>query len=374
MEWRINPFDDFLVHQAPHPIDRPITADRHFNDGYWFGFYTEGHYAFSGLRVHPNNNVMDGYAGMVTGGEQRNVRFSRAYRPRTDEFAAGPYKVEILEPMKRARLTLGPSEIGIEWDVEIEVLGAWPESRHLQFRHGVALNDVLRYTAVTQPSGWVRIDGKEYDVADWYGARDHSWGIRSSMGPRTPLGGVLDEARDPRAIRIWVPFRTERQFGFFHSHEDADGNVLDFEGLIHEGDRVIELASVSHQFRYHEGSRRLSGGEYTLLDSDGGEHHHEFEVCCEGVHPQGFGYNQGWFDGMGPGNWRGESAEESDRFDATDPNSSPAGRHLPPSRRLGATEFAATLKTSTGGDGMGMVEHAIYGTYRPSAFEGPNQY
>jgi hypothetical protein len=372
--WRINPFDDYLVHQAPNPIDRPVTSDRHFNDGYWFCFYTEGMYGFCGMRVHPNNNVIDGYAGMVVGGEQRNVRFSRALRPRTGEFAVGPLRIEVLEPLKRHRLTLGPSEIGIEWEVEVEAYQLWPESHHLQFRHGVALNDLLRYTGVTQPSGLVRIDGEEHDVGDWYGARDHSWGIRSTMGPRTPLGGVLDEARDPRAIRIWIPFRTERQVGFFHTHEDAQGNVLDFEGQIHEGDRVTELAAVKHRFRYEPDSRRLAGGEYTLIDVDGGEHEHRFEVNCPGVHVQGFGYNQGWFDGLGPGNWRGAEAEEADRFDVTDPNTSPAARHIPAPRRLGATEFGSNLTTSDGGDGMAMVEHLIYGTYEPYGFEGPNSY
>jgi hypothetical protein len=373
--WRLNQFDDFPVHQAAAPIDRPVTSDRHFNDGYWFAFYTEGMYAFCGLRIHPNNNVMDGYAGMVVGGEQRNIRFARAYRPNTNEFAVGPLRIEILEPLKRQRLTLGPNPIGIEWQVEVEAYGLWPESHHLQYRHGVILNDLLRYTGVTRPSGWVEVDGRRSAVDGWYGSRDHSWGIRSTMGPHTSLGGIVDgDNQDPRAIRIWIPFNTEKQFGFFHTHEDADGNVLDFEGQIHEGGRIIQLAAVRHQFRYHPGSRRLSAGEYTLTDVDGVEHDYRFDVVCEGVHVQGFGYNQGWFDAKGPGNWRGAYAEESDRFDATNPNTSDGARHLPSSRRLGATEFAASLEGPRGQRGMGMVEHAIYGTYRPYGIEGPNRY
>ncbi len=57
MAWRINAWDDFPVHQGPLPVDRPLNSDRHFNDGYWFGFYTDGLYAFCGMRLHPNNNV-----------------------------------------------------------------------------------------------------------------------------------------------------------------------------------------------------------------------------------------------------------------------------------------------------------------------------
>jgi hypothetical protein len=373
--WQLSPFDDFLVHQAPQPIDQPITSDRHFNDGYWFGFYSRGRYAFCGMRAHPNNNVIDGYAGMVIDHEQRNLRFSRAYRPDVNSWTVGPFRIEVLEPLKRQRLTLGPSDIGIEWEVEMDAYGLWTEARHLQHRHGVVLNDLLRYTGVCQPSGWVEIDGTRTDVGGWYGARDHSWGIRSTMGPRTPLGGrVAGAARDPRAIRIWVPFRTEKRFGFFHTHEDADGNVLDFEGQIHEGDEVIELASVRHQFEYHPGSRRLSAGEYTLTDAAGDEHRYHFRVVCDGVHVQGFGYNQGWSDGAGPGNWRGADVQESSRFDTSDPNASGAAIHLPANRRIGATEFAVDLQGPDGDAGMGMVEHAVYGTYRPYGFEGPTRF
>jgi hypothetical protein len=194
------------------------------------------------------------------------------------------------------------------------------------------------------------------------------------MGPRTPLGGVLDEARDPRAIRIWIPFRCGSQFGFLHTHEDADGNVLDFEGEIHDGDRVLTLAAIRHGFRYHPGSRRLAGGEYTLIDTDGGEHDYRFEVTCEGVHPQAFGYNQGWSDGGNPGQWRGTEAIETSRHEVSDPNTSPFAEHLPRDRWLGATEFSARLEGPGGATGMAMVEHMVYGTYRPYGFEGRNQY
>jgi hypothetical protein len=370
--WSLNPLDDFAVHQSAAPVDRPVTSDRHFNDGYWFGFYTEGHYAFMGMRMHPNNNVLDGYAGMIVNGEQRCVRFSRALRPRVNDLEVGPLRFDVLEPLKRQRITLGPNDQGIEWQVEMEAYELWTEDRALQYRHGVVLNDVLRYTGVCQPTGWASVDGERQGVDEWHGARDHSWGIRSTMGPRTPLGGILDEARDPRALRIWIPFRCGDEFGFLHGHEDADGNVLDFDGEIHRGEETIKLVGLRHEFEYHPGSRRLKAGRYTAIDIAGGEHDYEFEVCCEGVHPQGFGYNQGWFDGGNPGVWRGPEFQESDRFDVTDPTGKPAGRHLPPNRRLGATEFASHLK-GPGGEGIGMVEHMIYGTYRPSGFEGTEE-
>jgi len=373
MTWRINPFDDFPFHQTAAPIDVPQQSDRHFNDGYWFSFYHRGSYAFCGLRLHPNSNVIDGYAGMVHRGEQRTVRFSRALRPRANELAVGPFRLEVLEPLERQRLILGPSEIGIEWDVEVSARALWPESRHLQLRHGVVLNEVLRYTGVTRATGWVSIDGDRTEVDGWYGARDHSWGIRASMGPRAPLGGAVPEPRDPRAIRIWIPFECGEQRGFFHLHEDAAGNVLDFEGALREGDGTsVVLTAARHAFRYQEGTRRLSGGRFTLVDESGLEREYEFDVVCEPVHPQGFGYTGGWSDGGGPGVWRGAEVIESSRFDVTDPHVAGGGEHLAPERRLGGTEFAASLTGPDQMGGMAMVEHMIYGTYEPYGFHGPH--
>jgi hypothetical protein len=375
VHWRINPFDDFPFHQIAAPIDVPEQSDRHFNDGYWFAFYRAGTYAFCGLRLHPNSNVMDGYAGAVHAGTQRNVRFSRALRPRTNELAAGPLRIDVLEPLKRQRIVLAPNDSGVEYDVEISVRALWPESRHLHHRHGVLLNDVLRYTGITRVSGRLAIDGERIEVADWYGARDHSWGIRASMGPRSPLGGILPQAHDPRAIRIWIPFECGPERGFFHLHEDADGNVLDFEGqILDEAGHEVELTGARHAFRYLDGSRRLSGGEFTLIDKRGRERDYSFEVVCEPVHPQGFGYTYGWSDGGNPGVWRGPEVIESSRFDVTDPLAAGGGEHLPPERRLGGTEFAARLDGPGRATGMAHVEHMIYGTYRPYGFEGPSRW
>jgi hypothetical protein len=373
--WRINPFDDFPFHQSITPIDVPEQSDRHFNDGYWFAFYQAGSYVFCGLRLHPNSNVMDGYGGIVHRGEQRNARFSRALRPRSNELTVGALRVDVLEPLARHRLRLDRNDSGLEFDVELETHALWPESRHLHERHGVVLNNVLRYTGVAQADGWVQVDGERLEVDGWSGARDHSWGIRASMGPRTPLGGVIAHARDPRALRIWIPFECDGQRGFFHMHEDADGNLLDFEGELRDADgATVELVGARHAFRYLEGSRRLAGGEFTLVDSGGGKREYQFEVVCEPVHPQGFGYTGGWSDGGSPGVWRGADVFETDRFDVTDPEAGGGGDHLSPERRLGGTEYAASLTGPRGATGMAMVEHMIYGTYRPYGFDGPNRW
>lgn len=366
----LNRYDDFPFHQNPTPLDLPATSDSHFNDGYWWSWYCPDAYFFCGLRLHPNTNTMDGYAGVVHDGRQRNLRVSRALRPDFDNLAVGPLDVEITEPLQTQRLRLSDNETGVAFDVEAtRSAPLFVEAPHVHYRFGRLFNQIIRYSGCTRVNGTAWIEGTQVPVDSWYGARDHSWGIRSSMGPHVPIGGVQGAAdRDPRAIRLWIPFELDDQSGFFHLHEDADGNVLDFEGRLYAGNDTVVLASARHQLRYEPGTRRLAGGGFTLVDHDGTAHEYEFTVVGYPAHPQGFGYARGWCDGGNPGVYRGVTYHESDTFDVTDATRVAGPEHALERRRLGGTEYAATLRGPHGTRGMAHVEHMVYGTYHPYGF------
>jgi len=238
--------------------------------------------------------------------------------------------------------------------------------------HGSLFTALRRYRLPARVSGWVEADGQRSDLAAWYGARDPSWGIRSTMGPYVPIGGIGTEATtvDRRAMRLWVPFEVDDHAGFFHTHEDADGGVLDFEGRLELRDgTTVALTGVRHELAYHPGTRRLSHGRFTLIDETGAERSYEFRVVGHPAHPQGFGYTRGWSDGGQPGVYRGAAVIEGERFDVSDPAVLAGPPHVPVERRLGGTEYAADLVGPGGATGMAHVEHMIYGTYRPAGFE-----
>jgi hypothetical protein len=359
--------DDFPFHQALAPLPLPATSDTRFNDGYYFGFFTEGQFAFFGLRLYPNTNVMDGFAGAITGGEQRTVRASRALRPDVDTLEVGPLKLTIVEPMRRQRLELRENPTGVTFDVTVTASSpAFFESPDIHYRRGRLLNHVLRYTQLGRVSGTMAVDGEEIDVDGWYSDRDHSWGIRASMGPPVKLQGVEESRGDPRAIRIWMPFDVGDHCGMFAMHEDSDGVVLDFDGHLHgPGDRHLELAKAEHAFRYLPGTRRLVGGEVTLTDVEGGTHRYEFDVVSDPMCAQGLGYVQGWQDRQNPGTWRGAEYLEHDRFRTDDPTTVAGPPHVPVERRLGVCEYPVAVRGPNGETGMAQIEHMVYRPYRP---------
>lgn len=356
----LSPLDDLPFHQAPTPLHVPATSDSHYQDGYYFACYRPGAHVFCGLRLHPNSNVLDGYAGIVTGGEQRGMRMSRALLPRYGELAVGPLALEVLEPMRRQRLTLGDNPTGLAFDLTFEASAPeFVETSRPQYRFGRLFNHVLRYSQPCRATGHLVLDGERIEVDRWFGARDHSWGIRSTMGPYVPIGGEGTET-DERALRLWVPFEVGGRAGFFHTHEGKEGETLDFEGRVHEGGRAVELASAGYELRYHRGTRRLAGGAFTLQTRGGPDQRYEFEVVCDPAHPQGFGYTRGWRDGGQPGVYRGTEHLEHDRFRVDDPGRALGPEHVPAERRLGGTEFACTLTGPDGTEGMAHVEHMIY--------------
>lgn len=362
----IHPHDDFPYHQAMTPMGAPVSSDPRFNDGYYFAFYREGRHVFCGLRFHPNNNVVDGYAGAVADGVQRGFRASRALDVDHSSIAVGPLRIEIVEPMTTQRAICADNDYGIEFDVTFTAsCPAFFEAPHIQYRHGRLLNHVLRYTQPARAVGVVSIDGVDEQVDSWCGARDHSWGIRQTMGPALKIQGSVPPPPDPRALRLWVPFEVGDRAGFFHLHEDAHGNVLDCEGryepTVGASGAGADIVAVDHELTYVRDTKRLSSGVLELVLDTDERVRLEFGVACAPAHPQGFGYTRGWSDHGNPGVWRGVDIIEGERFDVSDPAAVAGPPHTDPQRRLGGTEFVSTLVGPGGSVGMAHVEHMLYG-------------
>lgn len=369
-ELPLSAVDDYPWHQAVAPLPLPATTDSRFNDGYYFGFFSVGCFGFLGMRLYPNTNVMDGFAGVVTAGEQRTVRASRALRPDVDALEVGPLRLTIEEPMRRQRLELADNPTGVTFDVTIEASSpAFLESAELHYRQGRLLNHVLRYTQLGRAVGTLGVDGQRVAVDRWYADRDHSWGVRASMGPHLAIKGVEPSRGDPRAIRIWLPFELDDHCGMFALHEDSDGNLLDFDGQLYryDGERT-HLRTARHAFEYVDGSKLLRAGEFTLTDEHDTEHRYTFEVVADPASAQGFGYVRGWQDGQPPGVWRGAEHLEHDRFPVSDPEVVAGPPHVPPERRLGSCEFPAAVRGPDGQTGMAQIEHMVYRAYRPYGF------
>ncbi len=363
---QITAADEYPFHQHPTPFNIPYTSDVHFNDGYFCAAFAEDWYVVAGLRLHPNMNVIDGFAGLARRGEQRVLRVSRVLRPHSNELTVGPLSIEIHQPLQAVSLRLEEAGAGFTFDLHFTARAApFLETPYRFRRYGQLIHDMLRYTQICRVSGTVTRDDETVTATDWTSLRDHSWGVRAGMGPKVASGGVArdEDEIDHRHFRLWAPFATDAYTGFFNTHEARDGTTLDFEGCLDFPDgRRVRLTAIRHALEHAPGTHNVVGGSFALMDGSG--HWREYRLRAAGTPAdvQGLGYYGGWQDGGSAGVWRGAGpVVEVDRY----PQGAALGRagltRLPAGKRLGPTEFPCWLEGPDGERGMVHLEHHLFG-------------
>lgn len=367
----LTPFDDYPFHQSPTPFATVATTDAHFNDGYFCAFYSAGWYFCVGLRLHPNVNVIDGWASVAHDEQQTSLRLSRALHPDHNSLKLGPLHYEVIEPMHQMRLVLADNAADISFDVTLEAQSPpFVEARYQHFKYGAVVNDLMRYTQICKARGTANLAGETLDINGWHAMRDHSWGVRSSMAVPTGIAGLPPGSRtERRALRLWVPFEVADHCGFFNTHETADGRTIDFEGRLDYRDgRSVNLVSMQHELEYINNSCWPSGGQIRLKGEDGETRNYQLELAGTPADVQGGGYYRGWRDGLGPGIFRGIEVMEHDCYSVTPANTPSGPAHIAIADRLGPTEFPMRLRGPDGNQGMAHFEHTISGPYARYGF------
>ena len=133
------------------------------------------------------------YAGRLRRGAARSLpprraRLAGARRPQRER--VGPFRIEVLEPLRRLRFVLEPSEHALSFDLHWQgAMPAWQEPRHFIRRNGRVLFDTSRFAQTGCWSGTLDVAGERFAVTPdrWWGTRDRSWGVRP-VGEPEPAG------------------------------------------------------------------------------------------------------------------------------------------------------------------------------------------
>lgn len=184
--------DDLIGHQAPAPFaQRAGNGDPRFTERYWYTLHPVNATVDGvpmiidiGMGYYPNKGVMDVFAGITVGRQQHNFRASRTLGSTPLEAGAGPLRIEVLEGMKRHRLTLADNGSGFSFALDFEAsFPAAQEKQNFRERKGQVEEDMVRISQFGRWRGWFALNGLRHEVTPqtWWGQRDHSWGIRSEM-------------------------------------------------------------------------------------------------------------------------------------------------------------------------------------------------
>jgi len=327
----LSKFDDYPIHQTPEPVAQVATGDRNSYDRYWFnGYANDGEFYFGiGLAIYPNLGIMDCGFSIVRDGEQHAFHGSRRAPIEPTETVVGPFRIEVVEPMRVLRVTLDANETGIECDLTFTARTACiEEGRQRWYQNGRLAMDATRFAQFGRWSGTIRYDGKTVpvDPARVYGTKDRSWGIRP-VGDPDPGGAPSSEL--PQFYFLWSPTHWEDHCTHFGIFENADGEAWHWDGAIvpaYENPSEIpdtevaggpKITSVEHELRYIPGTRRAAGARISLIEAGGERHDIELEplICFR---MKGIGYTHSEW---GHGFWKGELAiaGESWKCDDLDP-------------------------------------------------------
>ncbi|MBT4519451.1 MAG: hypothetical protein HOC23_05545 [Halieaceae bacterium] len=328
----LSKFDDYPIHQTARPLFHTASSDRNAYDRYWYnGHARDGSFYFGvGLCRYPNLDIMDCSLSLVVDGHQYAFHGSRRAPQEPTDTTVGPFSLQILEPMGRHRVVIGPNETGIECDLVFT-----PRSACVEEGRQTLCNDrhvVMDATRLDQFGFWqgvVRYNGNELQVdgTTTFGLKDRSWGIRPVGESYT--GGAPQDAF--QAIHFcWLPIHWEDQCSLVGWFEDGQGHqwhsdqaflphypgMADIPGTSDPA-TVVWQGDVGHQLVFASGTRRAESGLIIMRDRSG----ESLEIALEPVlvhRMKGLGYQH---PEWGHGKWHDELAigAESWKDDELDP-------------------------------------------------------
>ena len=275
--------DEYLNHQTVNTFDTVATSDLSWTEKVWFMLARKDGklQASFGLGKYTNRNLIDGFAGVQIGTQQRTIRASRVLRPNMDT-AVGPLRYEIIEPMRKLRISLAandaqPISYDLVWTAHMP---AFFENRDLGYAAHRNSSDVVRYHQAGTVSGWIEIDGERHivDPEEWFGFRDHSWGIREHVG--------IDPTDLPPAVTSkiaadyqfnWLVSCLTRPDGSkydlaYYFREFREPRGLDwYTAFINEEDgRQRPILQVYPELTYRQSDHAVMGGKiHALMRGDG---------------------------------------------------------------------------------------------------------
>ncbi|MGI9292834.1 MAG: hypothetical protein ACR2PS_02540 [Pseudomonadales bacterium] len=367
----LSKFDDYPIHQTAQPLFHTASSDRFTYDRYWYnGHAGDGAFYFGiALCRYPNLGILDCGFSLVIDGCQYAFHGSRRAPAEPTETVVGPLELQILEPMGRHRLVIGPNETGIECDLVFTPRTAVIEEGHQTLsnqRHVVM--DATRLDQFGFWQGSIRYDGKQLTVdgRNTYGLKDRSWGIRP-VGAAYSGGAPLD---DYQAVHfVWAPIHWDDHCTLASFFEDETGHqwhtdqailptypsMEQIPGVNDPSGRVWR-GKVQHSLTMEPGTRRATDASIVMTDKSG-------ETLEINMQPsllyrmKGIGYQH---PEWGHGHWKGELAigGESWQCEDVDPLAL-ENIHI-------QQVVKATCRDKTG---YGVLEQMHIGPYQPYGFK-----
>ena len=247
--------DEHFVHQTPDLLPGVATHHPHWRESYFFDMHrpdAAGDVIFLTMASFPAREILDSLQMGKVAGTPVLGHVERPYGDDPHTTSMPGARIDVVTPWKEVRL-------------------------HTDQNHGAAIGLDVTFRARTQPyglrrgtmragadivwdqshilqsgvySGTYTVDGTTYEIDDWIGQRDHSWGIR-------------DHGRCP----LWLWFQIQLDDGFLGvwHWEFANGARVYTDGCwaATDGSEPVPVIDFRHdlQWRTAEGKQATYGAD-----------------------------------------------------------------------------------------------------------------
>jgi len=363
----LTPPDEYFTHQVPFPHAVVGSSDPSWRERYWFSVQDTANrdvVLTCGLGQYPNQNTQEAFVSLAIGAVQHNLRLARALLPESHLTRVGPFRVEVVEPLRALRLVLEPNPAGVEFDLLwTGTMEPLLEDRHFQLSRARVVHDLIRYVQVGRAAGWLRAGDRQFtlDETTWWGERDHSWGVR----PIPAVAGEPPPMSPEWRLLVFCPLQFETFGLHLYLYEAQPGRPLHLSAGIMRPPGHSEPAdlidSVTHDLRWRDGAPvlTLDDGDLSVRLVDGRVFDIHLRAEAGRAYLRGGGY--GGVDGWYQGHWKGDQSIEHETWALDDPDVLPTY----------AKASSDHLVQARCGDeiGYGVIEYVVlrgYPTYPPA--------
>ena len=325
--------DEYLIQRAADTVGIGVDSDPDFMDRLYFGCHnTEGTlFLAAGLGTYPNIGIMDGYVIVRHNHMQHNLSLSRhlpgapadTRQGGRAQAQLGPLTIKVLEPLKRWGVYLGDNDYGIRCALEFEGRTVPYGVTAPGGRYYWHYNQTGRYT------GSITIDGQQFNVDGFIGARDRSRRSRHADSGAA-VGHFFIQVHFPKSCLSLVC-------------APLWGGIvgLCLGAVLNDDGGVIPIVEMRHRIEFMPTVRALTKVEMLLKDGNGKERHVTAKPISPAIYLNGGGYDRHGED-------RGPISIEGDKWDVSEP----AGTGSP---RFGFHEYITEFQMDSE-MGVGVLE------------------
>lgn len=252
----LTPADEFFYHQIPEPLPNVIHHHDHWRESLFFVLHPKDHLGDAVILTmaqYPKRKVMDSYQMGTIGDNSIWGLHERPYDGDPHTMTVGPVSINIVEPYQKVLLKVDAENAPVGMDMTFEA-----RTKEKGLRRGtMKLQDEIIWDQCHMLqsgiyNGSYTYRGQTYEVNNWWGQRDHSWGVRNHA--RCPFWMWLAIQLPDGMISVW-------------NWEYANGARIYTDGCYAPADMSAPIAVTSFVHHLHWIDQ---AGNNTNYERDGG--------------------------------------------------------------------------------------------------------